>query len=68
VKEPAGGKTGALAQGYYVCPVRAGRFGVTQIMLVLLGIAALYGFVAVVRRKNDPNAFVRDTRLDPPAA
>lgn len=39
-----------------------------RIMLVLLGIAALYGLVAVVRRRNDPNAFVRDTRLDPPTA
>lgn len=39
-----------------------------RIMLVLLGVAALYGLFTTIRRKYDPNAFVRDTWLDPPAA
>lgn len=129
----AGGGNSARGQGYYVCPVCAGRFDVRQlvpelhpknaplrrfqrlalccphcktvvrsryewryawpalfglwfaliavrmitrlpdpatkdqILLVLLGSAALYGLFAIVRRNNDPNAFVRDTRLDPPS-
>lgn len=38
------------------------------IQLTLLGIWALYELFSIVATETSPRAFVRDTRLDPPAA
>jgi hypothetical protein len=129
----AGEPGGAASQGYYVCPICAGRFDRKQlvpelhkknapprrfqrlalccphcktalrsryawrhaftallglwlllivvrmltrlpadtkdsIQLALLGIWALYELFSIVATETSPRAFVRDTRLDPPAA